>query len=233
MRAEIFYHQIDSVLSEHDRMKQELGENNRLLIRAGLQSGGYGRDGRSWHSPLGGLYLCFDLPRTGEHPDLALFIGACAHRCLSGLFALPALKIKWPNDIYLEGKKLAGILCRSTARTYVIGLGLNTNPDRDPELRTLNATSLLDALGYPVSNRFLARWIVRECERRLGLLAEPETYIGYCNDHLYGRDANATLELGYQTIRGRIRNILPNGHLQLESEDGQFIPVSHGTLLID
>jgi len=92
------------------------------------QSAGRGREGRSWLAPAGTLTasLVLDAPITLQRP-LALAAGlACIH-ALSDLAPALAdgLAIKWPNDVLLHDRKLAGILCEGSGQRMVVGIGLN------------------------------------------------------------------------------------------------------------
>ena len=83
------------------------------VISADRQTGGRGRLGRTFFSPPGGLYVSVALPLTGEETDLpclTLLAGLCVCTALEDLCDV-APRIKWPNDLYLNGKKLCGILC--------------------------------------------------------------------------------------------------------------------------
>ncbi len=92
------------------------------------QSGGYGRQGRTWVSPQGGLYTSFalrpDLP-VAELPTLSLVVSlACAdalERACPGLHPL----IKWPNDVLCEQGKLVGISLEALAGGVCVGVGMN------------------------------------------------------------------------------------------------------------
>lgn len=135
------------------------GPPDGALITADAQSSGRGRLGRVWSSPPGrDLYASVILrcgrPPTGLGP-LSLAVGVGLRegllRALAGggaLAELPALQLKWPNDLLLGERKLAGILCESRWRggevDVVVGFGINVHRTRDefePELRE-RATSL-------------------------------------------------------------------------------------------
>jgi len=105
-----------------------------VAVIARRQSRGHGQQGRVWHSPPGGLWLSAALPwggGDGGHPGLAapalaLSLGLCLQ--LEGLGLRP--QIKWPNDLLLNGRKLAGILPRLRWRAgrlqgCRVGVGLN------------------------------------------------------------------------------------------------------------
>jgi len=129
----IFYDQIDST----NRIAKELaaeGKPSGTVVRAAVQSAGRGQYGRSFSSPLGGLYFSLllvpDLP-IETLPLITLATGLACRDVLHRDFNLHPL-IKWPNDLYLDGKKVAGILCENVLipgvpATVIIGVGLNVN----------------------------------------------------------------------------------------------------------
>ncbi|HEX7741154.1 MAG TPA: biotin--[acetyl-CoA-carboxylase] ligase, partial [Sphingobium sp.] len=96
-------------------------------LRAGRQTGGRGRMGRSWESPGGNLY-CSTLVRIrAEDPpahSLALVAANAVHALLAPLCSGQA-RIKWPNDILVDGAKIAGILLERSGDAIVIGVGVN------------------------------------------------------------------------------------------------------------
>ena len=116
-------HRVGAVDSTQD-------EARRLLLRgeaevghvvlADEQRAGRGRFGRTWISPRGGLYATFVLPDIGM-PSLR--VGVAAVQTLEG-FGLAA-EIKWPNDLLVGGKKLAGILIEREGDRLLAGLGVN------------------------------------------------------------------------------------------------------------
>lgn len=96
-------------------------------LRAGRQSGGRGRLGRNWESPVGNLY-CSTLVRLRQGDPLAhtlaLVAANAVHALVAPLCAGQAL-IKWPNDILVDGAKIAGILLERSGDAIVVGIGIN------------------------------------------------------------------------------------------------------------
>lgn len=111
------------------------GEPEGLAVMARRQTGGRGRDGRSWESPAGNLYLSLLLRPGTPARDAARWslIGAVAMaEAVEPDLADPAaLRLKWPNDLLLGGAKLAGVLCESGATPegrmewVILGFGIN------------------------------------------------------------------------------------------------------------
>ena len=96
-------------------------------LRAGRQSGGRGRMGRSWESPDGNLY-CSTLVRLRAGDPLphtlALVAANAVHALVAPLCAGQA-RIKWPNDVLVDGAKIAGILLERSGDAIVVGIGIN------------------------------------------------------------------------------------------------------------
>ena len=105
----------------------EQGAPDGCWLRAGRQTGGRGRMGRNWESPAGNLY-CSTLVRVtaGDPPahTLALVAANAVHALVAPLCAGSA-RIKWPNDILVDGAKIAGILLERVGDAVVVGIGVN------------------------------------------------------------------------------------------------------------
>lgn len=132
-----FYETISSTNAEALRLAQT-GEASGLWLQAGSQTGGKGRVGRNWQSPMGNLYASLLLrPNVpiARALQLSLLAGIAVHDAIMGLAAgegkAPKLCLKWPNDILLDGAKTGGILLESTSQpgeqhpAIIIGTGLN------------------------------------------------------------------------------------------------------------
>ena len=131
---------------------------------ANRQTAAYGRQGRSWKSPEGGLYFSFILDPLGEHlqpkvdqnalPTLSLLLSLAVQETLASFAQTEKIKIKWPNDIVVHGKKLCGILTEMTTEEMrmtgiVVGIGINTGiTDFEEELKD-KATSLALEVAKP------------------------------------------------------------------------------------
>jgi len=154
----------------------ELGCPEGTVVVADAQWGGRGRVGRRWHSPAGaGLWVSVVLrPRLPASGAQALtFLGAvAAARAVRDLHALP-VALKWPNDLFLAGRKFGGVLTELSAesdliRHAVIGVGINVNvsPAEFPsDLRAI-ATSVSAPAGALVPRIPLLRRLLEEMDAR-------------------------------------------------------------------
>ncbi len=134
--------------STNDQVKRALraqgGEG--YVCRAIAQTGGYGRQGRLWTSPEGGLYQSMLLRPTRDIasvPTLGFVVALSIRAALLRLAALPpdAVQVKWPNDVMVGDKKIAGISMEATAGGLCVGMGVNV-------FRPANPSELLSDAKY-------------------------------------------------------------------------------------
>jgi BirA family transcriptional regulator, biotin operon repressor / biotin---[acetyl-CoA-carboxylase] ligase len=113
------------------------------------QTGGRGRLGRSWTAPAGTAILVSVLlepPRDRAIAELSLVGGIATAETVEAATGLEA-RIKWPNDVLVDGRKVAGVLAEASEGAVVLGIGLNVNQDRGglPAETALPAASLRTA----------------------------------------------------------------------------------------
>src|SRR3954470_18965169 len=102
------------------------GAPEGIWLRADRQTGGKGRQGRAWHSPPGNLHASTMVrlqPGDPPPPTLALVAAVALHETVRS--HAPAARIKWPNDLLVDGAKLAGILLERQSDTVILGFGVN------------------------------------------------------------------------------------------------------------
>lgn len=125
------------------------------VLTAEKQTSGRGRLGRSFLSPEGGLYFSVSYPLTGKEsniPLLTLLAGLAVNEAITELTGVKTL-IKWPNDIYLNNKKLCGILTELVSfrgLTAVVGIGINlTEADFPEEIRDIATSFIREGIAPP------------------------------------------------------------------------------------
>ncbi|HKT72038.1 MAG TPA: biotin--[acetyl-CoA-carboxylase] ligase [Steroidobacteraceae bacterium] len=215
-----------------DRPNPRNGSSEVLL--AEYQTAGRGRRGRAWMAPPGGA-ICLSLSWTfrevpAELGALGLVIGVCALRALARL-GLANVRLKWPNDLLVEDRKLAGVLIELRAESggpacVVIGVGVNValgDPSLDRIARTgVQATDLVSAgLARPDRNAIAAELIAAF----LRGLADFET-VGSKSFMEEWRSADAlrgrpvTVQGPDGAARGIARGIDLHGALLVETPEG-------------
>ncbi|MEY3000114.1 MAG: hypothetical protein RL648_328 [Verrucomicrobiota bacterium] len=227
-----------SVTSTNDLAEAALaaGVPAPFLILATEQTSGRGRRGRVWHSPpQKNLYVSAAI-RPSLPParlqTITLWTGVRICQWLRDTYGLPAM-LKWPNDVFVHGRKLAGILTEARidaemTRDLTIGLGLNVNSgsmDFPPELRT-TATSLSLQLNNPLSLSRVAHQLAEVLATALTdfLAADPPDIAASWDefDWLRGQSVNAN------GIQGIAQGITQTGSLRLKREDGSFALIHAG-----
>lgn len=131
----LFFHEVGSTMDEA-KLRAERGTDEGTVVVAETQSASRGRQGRNWVSRSGNLYLSVVLyPSLQTLPCLNSLCGVAVVRAIANISGLKP-RIKWPNDILLNDKKVAGLLVESaiagdTVRYSIIGIGVNVALDAD------------------------------------------------------------------------------------------------------
>lgn len=181
----VYYDEIDST---NNRAK-EAGDNKAphgTLFVADMQVAGKGRRGRVWQSPAGSsIYMTILLyPEISplKAPQLTLVMAIAVAEGIKEVTGLDT-KIKWPNDIVVNGRKICGILTEmSTEIDYinhvVIGAGINVNQDDFPEDIRKTASSLKMELGKQVKRSELIAAIMKSFEKEYEIFVKTEDLSG-------------------------------------------------------
>jgi BirA family biotin operon repressor/biotin-[acetyl-CoA-carboxylase] ligase len=195
-------------------------------VLAEVQTAGRGRNGRQWVSPRRGIWLTLvERPTDAAALDvLSLRVGLAAARALDQFTAEP-IRLKWPNDLYVDGRKLAGTLVEARWRGehadwVAIGLGVNMEPpDGELQAAALDAgSSRTDVLEVLMAE-------LRGAASVAGALTRDEL------DEYEGRDM-ARGRTCSEPLRGRVVGIAPTGELLIELADS-IVRVRAGSLVLD
>jgi len=176
----IHFRRVDST-NERGRELAQRGAPHGTLITAGEQTAGRGRQGRIWSAPPGSAILCSLVIR--DHPRMLPLCAGVAVADLAG----PDARVKWPNDVLVNGRKVAGILVegRPQERWAVLGIGVNVavRPDElAPELRESAGTLGLRRQDVePALERLLERlerWIAAAPDEMLEAVRARDALVG-------------------------------------------------------
>lgn len=194
------------------------GAVDGLWLRAEIQLAGRGRQGRSWASPAGNLYASTLVRLRPSDPPAGLLalVAAVALREAVGVGM-----IKWPNDLLIDGAKVAGILLERTDDAVVAGFGVNIA--HAPQLPDRATTTLSDAglaltpgkLVVTLADRFSA-WLARWREPAVGAVADA--WLAYA--HPSGSPLSVNLPDGGRA-EGRFDGLAPDGALALRLASGE------------
>ena len=221
------------------------GVNEGVVVFAESQTRGRGRLGRKWLSPLGkGLWFSV-LLRPDLRPQAVTQLMVSASVSLARAIQEEtnlSPEIKWPNDILIRGRKVAGILTELSAelddvKYVILGIGVDANlsgNDFPPELRKL-ATSLKIETGRPVHRGELAAAILRSLDAdyaRIGrrqFSAIREEWRQLCSTLGH----SVTIRVGDRCLRGRAESLDEDGALLLRTEHGRLERVIGGDVTLE
>jgi len=238
VRAEAFVDEIvfrDEVTSTND-LALELARNEGtrlpLLVLAERQTSGRGRGANRWWSADGALTFSLVLDAawmklTAERlPQVSLTTALAVCDGLQQLEPILDAGLKWPNDVYVQGRKICGILIEVPSRPtgrMVIGVGINVNnslADAPEELRA-TATSLCGVTGTTSDLSEVLIAILRAFSNNVELLASsPSDLSEKWEDHSILTGCSIRLSVGREEIQGVCQGIDEEGALLLKTDQG-------------
>jgi BirA family biotin operon repressor/biotin-[acetyl-CoA-carboxylase] ligase len=204
------------------------------VVFAESQTKGRGRLGRKWISPAGkGLWFSILLrpalpPR--EATQLTVASGTALRRAIQSRTGLAPV-IKWPNDILLHGRKVAGILTelsgeQDRVKYVILGIGVDVNLDAGdfPEELKSAATSLQAELGQPVDRAELAAAILRALDEDYARICAGDftSVANEWEEHCSTIGKDITIQTGGRQIRGRAESLGEDGALLLRTDHGHL-----------
>lgn len=221
---------LDETGSTNDDARAALLNNapNGLTVVADHQQRGRGSRGREWQSPAGtDLYLSIvDRPGVAAAvlPILTLAVGLAVADTIDQFLGAPErVAIKWPNDVWIDGKKVSGILIEAVATGavidgVVIGIGLNVNRTSWPQDLEGLATSLRQALERPVERNGVLAALLGHVERRV------DAFVTLGPQHIVEQVLNRLALRGQRVVcdgtEGILVGIAPSGALLIGTPHG-------------
>lgn len=217
------------------------GNPGNLWIRSDIQTEGRGRRGRDWASPVGNLFASLLLvnpepaARIGELPLAAAVALAEAVDKAAGTLQL--VKLKWPNDLLVEGAKLSGILLEAETLNdgrQAVVLGFGVNCVSHPPLSLYQATDLR-SLGFQVSAERLFEALTSTMADQLVQWQQPggfETIRRAWLKRAAHLGNRITVKLGQEEITGIFADLDARGHLVLRQDDGRRRTIFAGDVFL-
>ncbi|MBQ9859365.1 MAG: biotin--[Clostridia bacterium] len=207
------------------------GAPEGTTLIAVTQTGGRGRRGRSFFSPNGGIYLSTLLrPTTADIGQITSCAAVAAARAIERVCPLQ-VGIKWVNDLYIDGRKVCGILAEGELDTFgkpayiLLGFGINVAPCEMPDELKNIATSLGN-LCAPPSRAALAAALLEEWEAAyITLSAEEILAESRRRSILTGRAV--TVLRGEESFPATVLSITDEGHLLVRTATGD-LPLTSG-----
>ncbi|MCS7088095.1 MAG: biotin--[acetyl-CoA-carboxylase] ligase [Thermoflexales bacterium] len=237
----------DVVTSTMDvcRALAEAGAPEGTVVLADRQTAGRGRAGRAWYSPPGtALYLSLLLRPTLPIARLSwitliggLAVADCVERLLDerALLSAHRVALKWPNDVLLDDRKIAGVLIETALGTahaehVIVGIGLNVNTtfeDAPNDVRT-RATSLRASLGIAFDREHVLNALLEAFATHYARL--PMSPVAAYRQRLTLLNAPVQLTVGGARLVGIARDVDEDGALVIQTTSG-LRRVTHGEVL--
>jgi len=223
----------------------EAGAIEGTVVLADCQTGGKGRRGRLWASPAGVNLYCSIVLRPpimpSEAPQLTFLSTVAAAKAIEQITKLNP-EIKWPNDLLISGKKVAGLLNEMSAETdginfVILGIGVNLNmtADQFPDDLRHPASSLLLESGVRVGRSLFTSTMLNELDRLYtdflahGFGPVREQWQQRCNAS--GRRVTVK-DSGTECTEGRFIGIDTDGALLLRSDDDKLFRITCGDVRV-
>ncbi|MDB6081948.1 MAG: birA [Chlamydiia bacterium] len=228
-----YYHfpTVDSTNAFAKKHITSLSPDEIAVITADEQTQGTGRQKRLWIAPKGkNLLLTLAFPNRGLHP---FFFSQLAGLCIQELIAKS--KIKWPNDVLIHDKKIAGILTETSDNKVILGIGVNLNMTQEELLQIPKAvTSIFLETGkeqdlISFRNAFIASFLLKFEQAKID---GPLYFQHEWREHLsWMISKEITVADAGKIISGTILAIRLDGSLELELTDKTKILIFSGDLV--
>lgn len=224
-RALRYFDTIDSTMHEA-ALLAEAGYRSGTAVVANHQSTGQGRHGHSWHSEKGaGLYVSVvlrpELPPESL-PILTLALGLATAEAIARTTGL-GCDLRWPNDVLLNGKKVAGVLVQLQEGAVIAGIGINVRQISFPPELQRTATSLWIESGLWHSREDMLVCLLQAVDSFCKMLVEAgrEAILKlFSRSSSYVLDKRVTVEHGNRVLTGVTAGLDSCGFLKLQQDDG-------------
>ncbi|MGP6139431.1 biotin--[acetyl-CoA-carboxylase] ligase [Jeotgalibaca sp. A127] len=235
------YQTIDSTNAE---AKRRLNDNPHedILILAESQEKGRGRLGRTFYSPSrNGIYMSLTLHDLNPQNDATLVTTAAAVAVCQAIEELTDLKpqIKWVNDIFIDGKKICGILTEGilsletqTIQSIILGIGLNVLEDENLPAELQQIVGSLFKKESPVSRNHLAASIINQFFRIYETMGTRE-YLDEYRERCFVLGRNVSFVKNNETYSGLATGIDDTGALEIQLTDNTTTKISYGEISIN
>ncbi|KXG43616.1 biotin--[acetyl-CoA-carboxylase] ligase [Tepidibacillus decaturensis] len=237
----VYFKSIDSTQTKAHELARQ-GAKHGTIVIANEQTNGKGRLGRSWFSNEGkGIWMSILLRPSfsyNEAPQITLFASIILTNALRSLYGID-IRIKWPNDLYFEKKKIAGILTemhgeQDQIHYLIIGIGINTHKTKYPLELKQKAGSLEEFINQnPKRIEILCKFL-EQFEKNYELFHQKgfAPFFDEYNQLLLKKGTPIVVTQSTSFIYGQIYGVDENGYLIVKKENGEMIKVVSGDITI-
>ncbi|MBQ7332742.1 MAG: biotin--[Clostridia bacterium] len=233
-----FFEEITSTNTEMKKnyLAGDLSENPSIFV-ARRQSAGRGRLGKSFCSPDAGIYMSLLLPGDFGGAKLTAYVAVMTSEAIEEISGIRT-NIKWVNDVYASGRKLAGILCEGLVNpdslrieASVVGIGINVLKTDFPKEISDIAISLEEASGEKYSRAALIAHIAEKILGKMRELSEKELIEKYkSKSNVIGKTVKVTS--GYESFFAEAVDINEKAELVVKKHTGETVVLNSGEISI-
>ena len=236
-RRLLYYPNLSSTMDEAGKLGEGDAEEGAVVV-AETQTAGRGRQGRNWVSQPGNLLVSVLFRPTLEAlPFISIIGGVAAARAVRKVTGLEP-QIKWPNDLLIQGRKVAGILAESAIAGdsvwyAVLGVGMNVslNTDQTEEIASF-ATSVNAAAGKVVPREDLLRQFLMDLDALYLALGQDQSPIEEWQGLLSTTGQRLEATWGNESFIGVAEGTDPVGNLLLRQDDGSLLTLTAGDVTL-
>lgn len=223
----LYYFDTVGSTNEYARGLLAKGVPEGTAVLADVQTEGKGRFGKQWYSPEGGLWMSVVLrPSTPALISIVAAVAVCEALHINGV--LPG--IKWPNDIILNGKKIAGILVEIIDEWVIVGIGLNLNIRTFPGELADTASSVFLETKRHFEKKMIYDHLCKHLDDCYLMLQNNKgsELLTKWRHYTILLGQMVTIEMGETMIQGKVIDISNDGALVIMKTDGKIQRVPGG-----
>ena len=230
----LFFQELTSTMDEAAR-QAEAGTQEGTVVVAEYQTAGRGRMGRSWVSHQGNLYLSVVFrPTLQTLPLLNILGGVATARAIRKIAGLEP-RLKWPNDVLLNGKKVAGILVESVVTGdrvcyAVLGIGINVGLDTSSVAGLAGQIISLSGAGRPVAREDLLRQLLQDLDALYLQVAQGRSPLPEWRGLLETLGRRVKVDWRGEVYLGKAEDLDDIGNLRLRLDDGRLVTLTTGNV---
>lgn len=201
----------------------------RALVIADQQSAGRGRLSRQWVSaPESSVLMSFSLPLTvTSHDRVSMLVGVAVAKAVESLLPDIAVRLKWPNDVMIDGSKLSGILIEIAQGAFIIGIGLNVTQESVTVPALIGLATCLRDHGCNADRLRVIEQVLIEVDRALRLADNNLMLEEWRARASLGQ--TQTFEQAGQRITGEVMDLDPDHGLIVRRDTGEIVTLPAAT----
>ncbi len=225
----IFYDEIDSTNLEIQRLSEKSFIHDFTFVISEKQSNGKGQGGNTWESNLGGLYFSFIIRPSLNINLMSLIAGISILETLKSFLITEEIKIKWPNDILVNHKKISGVLTEGKFKGnsidyIIIGCGINVNQNFTYTFSDNEPTSIKIETNKEINKNQVLDTFIENFTKNyfLSQKNEVQKIMDKINNSLYKKNELIKIKQLENIIEGKLLRINNDGSiLLLDSENNE------------